>query len=119
MIKKLELLPDSEIVYAKWVGPIDAEKRHHLRKEIMNKCIEHSSSKFIVDLREQIHVVDAKESYEFGRTFRREMQGFKLAVIINNLTKSEFIISETINRGDVEMKTFNDFEKAYEWISNQ
>jgi hypothetical protein len=107
------------MVHAEWEGPIDAEQRHGLRKAIHEFCLKNSTKKFIVDLRKQEHVVNAKESYEFGRTFRREMRGFKLAVIVQRGIKTEFIISEIINRGDVVMKTFTEFEEGLSWLSDQ
>lgn len=119
MIEQLELIPETDVVHARWVGHIDAEKRHHLRKEIMKCCHNNGTKKFIVDLRDQIVVVSAKESYEFGRTFRREMIGFKLAIIVKKLELTEDIIKDTINRGDVIMETFHDFNNAFQWISIQ
>jgi len=117
MINRLELIQGTDIVFASWSGLIDREKRHQLRKEILKHCNLHNSKKFIVDLRKQEHIVNVKESYEFGRTFRREMQGFLLAAIVESGSQTEWIISETINRGEVEMEEFNSFEQAFEWIS--
>lgn len=118
MISKLELVRDTDIVFARWKGPITAEERHHLRKEILKKCNLHNTKRFIVDLRDQVNEISAKESYEFGKTFRREMPGFKLAVIVKLNCQTEKIIADTINRGDVIMKEFYSYEPALEWIKN-
>lgn len=112
----IEIISSTDVVYAKWEGPITGEERHNFRDKIGEKCEEIGSKKFIVDLRFQANTTDIKDNYEFGKQLRRKMTGFTIAAIYNKGGIQEKFLTDTVMRGDVKLVLFNDFETAKEWI---
>ncbi len=118
-MEKIKVLSNTDVIYASWNGPITGEERHAFRDRIMEKCEEHGFKKFIVDLRNQSTGTDIKDHYEFGRQLRRKMNGYTIAAIYKRGGISENLLTETVQRGNVNLEVFYNLEDAKKWILTQ
>ena len=118
-MENIELIKDTDVVYASWVGPITSEKRHAFRDNIMLFCEENNTSKFIVDLRKQTTGTDIKDHYDFGKQLRRKMKGYTIAAIYKKGGLTENLLTETVQRGNVNLEIFFTLRDAKKWILSQ
>lgn len=118
-MEKIELLKNINVVYASWDGPITGELRHAFRDRIMKFCEDHSTTKFIVDLRKQSTGTDIKDNYELGKQLRRKMSGYTIAAVYKKGGIVEDLLTETVKRGDVNLEIFYTLQEAKNWILKQ
>jgi len=113
---KMNIIPDTQIGYFCWVGPITVEMRRNNRAKIVAFCEKEAIQHVIIDGRYQESYSRTLEDYDFGKETPEVMRGLKVAVVsVPGDTSLRFIDTVASTRGAF-IRSFDTIRKAREWL---
>ena len=112
----LNILPDTQIAFFCWRGPIRIEDRKENRRRVIEFCLENGITKVLIDARYQSNRASTMEMYDFGVSSSRLLRGMKVAIVRDQLdTEYKFAEDVAANRGACT-RCFLTVEDARRWL---
>jgi len=114
----LDLIPGTDIVLFRWIGPITFDDRLHNAERMASYCRKKGVNRLLIDGTGQDSETDIVDSYEFGSKVPEEMSGLTIAVVHRPDDESlKFIETVAFNRG-AQTRAFESVDEARAWLES-